>query len=196
MHSQAVRAQSHGAQRVGRAAFVQTSAPDSDVNARRAFEGGVLGAGVMSVVGGACRWAGVPVRVESLLGLFVWPADATGVFAVGLVLHLVAGGVLGLAYCEIIECARSQAGRHSILDAWIRLPDAGLGATIGVGHGALAGVALALLPRLHPYVPEKLPAPGAFMLSIGLAGPILLLALHALFGFLACRRCRAAAEMA
>ncbi len=128
----------------------------------RAFLAGVAGAAVVTLLELVARAGGVPANLEMLVG--------TGRWLAGLVVHLAGGGGLALGYAAVFE-SRGRAG-------WTA--GVALGALQALGVGGLLGV----LPRVHPLVPEILPAPGAFMSNFGSAGVALHVAGHLLFGAL------------
>jgi hypothetical protein len=48
--------------------------------------------------------------------------------------------------------------------------------------GGIAGVAMAMIPLVHPMIPEQMPPPGAFMANMGTVGVALLLVEHLMYG--------------
>lgn len=135
----------------------------------RAFVGGVIGALTISAVTGILRLVGVAIHLELLLGSMLLGAVGPPVWVLGLVMHLLAGGICGVAYAAIFE-----RGLH---DA-----NAGLGVALGAVHAVIAGVLLAYLPEVHPLIPAFMPAPGLFLLGLGAFGVLLFIGLHLMFG--------------
>ena len=41
---------------------------------------------------------------------------------------------------------------------------------------------MAMMPAMHPLIPEQMPAPGAFMANMGLMGVIAEIMLHLIYG--------------
>lgn len=132
-----------------------------------AFGAGVLGAGAMAV---ASRGAGTGVmtELERLLGAFPLSPRNPKAQTVGLGLQLVNGGLLAQLYAAAFDLG-VPAGWRS-----------GLG--LGLLHGAAAGLLMGAVPALHPYVPDPMPAPGAFMRRRGRAAVLTFLGLHGLYG--------------
>lgn len=46
----------------------------------------------------------------------------------------------------------------------------------------VAGLFMAMVPAMHPLVPEQMPAPGPFMANLGAMGIIAEFVLHAVYG--------------
>ena len=135
----------------------------------RGFIGGVIGALTMSAVTGVLRFLGVAVDMQLLLGSLLLGATGPGVWLIGLGIHLLIGGVLGVVYATLFEVAFAEAS-------------AGLGVAIGAVHAVIAGIVLAFVPAVHPLIPELLPAPGLFMLELGAFGVVLFVGLHLMYG--------------
>lgn len=133
------------------------------MNMKRAFLAGVVGGLVMAVIAKLG-----PVSLEMLLGTFLLPRGV-GAWVLGLVLHLAISGAIALLYGLGFERITHRAGP-------------GIGAAFSLVHFAVAGLALAAIPALHPLVPEQMRAPGAFMSGIGFGGVLLLLIEHVVYG--------------
>lgn len=115
------------------------------------------------------RWMGLEVHLEQTLGTMVLDPGAAAWF-VGLVLHLAISGLIALLYAWGFEHVARRAG-------------VAVGLLFAVPHLLLAGVFMgAVLPAVHPLVPEVLPAPGSFMLSLGALGAAAFVLLHLLYG--------------
>jgi hypothetical protein len=129
---------------------------EADMNYGRAFGAGVLGAVVMSAMFAMARAMGIPANLELMLGTMFGmpPSGAAG--AIGLVMHLMIGGILALAYGAVFD----YLGRSS----W------GLGLAFGAVHAIIAGFFMGMMPMMHPLVPEVMPAPGFFMSNLGAMG--------------------------
>lgn len=137
----------------------------------RAFIAGIIGAALLAIASAFARRAGIPMDLEWLQGSLLTGAEgARGATAylLGLIVQLCVGGVLGLIYGAIL--ARTP---HPSLRA---------GAFLGLVHALIAGVLLALVPMLHPAVPEALPAPGLLMSGRGTEASIVFVLLHVGFG--------------
>jgi hypothetical protein len=135
----------------------------------RAFLGGMIGALVMTAVAGILRLVGMPINLEMMQGSMLLGTVSPAAWVLGLVVHLIIGGVIGIVYAAIFEYAMHHAS-------------AGLGLAIGAVHAVISGIFLAFVPALHPLVPELLPAPGVFMLSLGALGVLLFVGLHLMYG--------------
>jgi hypothetical protein len=135
----------------------------------RAFVGGVVGALAVSAVTGIFRLLGVEINLELLLGSLALGAIGPVAWLVGLGMHLLAGGLIGILFGAAFEYGMGAA-------------DAGIGTTIGAVQAVIAGILLGFLPELHPLVPAVLPAPGLFLLGLGAWGVVLFLALNLMFG--------------
>ena len=123
----------------------------------------------MSAITGVLRLLGVSIDLEMMLGSLLLGALGPGVWLIGLGVHLLIGGVLGVAYATAFEVAFTEAG-------------AGLGVAIGAVHAVIAGIVLAFMPAVHPLMPALVPAPGLFMLELGAFGVLLFIGLHLIYG--------------
>src|SRR5688572_20966038 len=136
----------------------------------RAFLAGVIGAGAMSVILWIARnMMGIPAHMEMMLGTMLIPSAAITAWLVGFAIHLLIGGVLALVYAWGFEHVTHRAG-------WL------VGAGFGLAHAVISGLGMALVPAIHPMIPERMPAPGAFMANLGAIGIIAEFALHAVYG--------------
>lgn len=143
----------------------------------RAFIAGNIGAALFAIASALARRAGVPIDLEWLQGsLFTYligsadGARGATAYVLGLIVQLAIGGVLGLIYGAVL--ARTPR------------PSLGAGAFLGLVHALVAGVLLALVPLLHPAVPEAIPAPGLLMSGRGRDASILFVLFHVGFGML------------
>jgi hypothetical protein len=134
----------------------------------RAFAAGVAGTAAMMAVS-AATGSGVMAELTRLAGTVTSTPGSRASSPVGIGAQLLNGGLFGVVY-------------HMGFARLEREVDWRTGAVVGVAHGLAAGLFLALVPALHPRVPESLPAPGAFMLNHGFVPAITFVALHGLFG--------------
>jgi hypothetical protein len=134
----------------------------------KGFIAGIIAAGVMTLAMAFLRFAGMSLAFELLLGSFV-TSDPANAWLAGFGMHLLVGGLAGVLYGAVFEWITGGAG-------W------SIGAAVGVLHAAVAGLALGLLPFVHPRIPEPLPAPGFYMASFGILGVFTFFAMHLLFG--------------
>lgn len=132
------------------------------------FIAGVVATGAMFAVSKASRSMVMP-ELTKLAGTMVAPPRSGVVGATGVVAQLVNGGVFAQAYRLVLDTRPSR-------QPWRR------GLAIGLMHGAGAGLFLALVPRVHPRVPEQVAPPGAFMLNHGAGPAAVLVGLHGLYG--------------
>lgn len=77
--------------------------------------------------------------------------------------------MLALVYAWVFEHVTHRAG-------WI------VGAGLGLVHAVISGLGMTIVPLIHPMIPERLPAPGAFMANLGVIGIVAEFALHAVYG--------------
>lgn len=131
---------------------------------------GVLGAAAMSIVMGLARSMGMHVQLELMLGTMLGIApEGSNAFVVGLVMHLMMGAAFGATYAWLFERVIHHGGVAA-------------GALVGLPHAIVAGLFMAMIPAVHPFIPESMPAPGAFMSNLGAMGVMAELMLHVMFG--------------
>jgi hypothetical protein len=136
----------------------------------RAFLAGVIGAMAMSAILWVARnWLGIPAHMEIMLGTMVVPNAALTAWLVGFAIHLLIGGVLALVYAWAFEHITHRAGLL-------------VGVGFGLVHAVIAGLGNTLVPAIHPMIPERMPAPGAFMANLGTMGIVAEFVLHAVYG--------------
>jgi hypothetical protein len=139
------------------------------MRAKRALVFGVLGAGAISVLLAVIRAAGVPIRLEMILGtMFGW-APSPGAFMLGLAVHLALGGAFGLLYGWLMETVWDHGG-------------ASVGMILGVLHASLIGMVVGLTPQWHPMVPERIADPGPYFANFGMVGVLCFFAVHVMYG--------------
>ena len=139
------------------------------MRAKRAFVYGILGAAAISVLSALFRAAGVPIRLEIILGtMFGW-APSSGTFALGLAMHLAIGGAFGLLYGWLMETVWDHGG-------------ASIGMLLGVLHASLIGMVIGLSNQWHPLIPERLAYPGPHFANAGIVGVLGFFAIHVLYG--------------
>ena len=117
---------------------------------KAAFLSGMLGGVAMTVVMAIARTLGMRLHFEMMLGtLMGGPPDATR-WAIGLAMHLILSGLIGLGYAFGFEYVAHRAG-------WP------VGIALSLVHIAIAGIVLGWVPAWNPVVPEIMPAPGPFI---------------------------------
>jgi hypothetical protein len=122
----------------------------------------------MAVINVMARSSGLPVQLELLLGSMITGRAGLGSWILGFAMHIGAGAAFALVYAAAFE-----AEGHA---------SAARGARYGLLHALVSGLALTLMPSLHPLVPEVLRAPGPFMLGLGWLGALAFVMLHVIYG--------------
>jgi hypothetical protein len=138
------------------------------MNYGRAFAAGVLGGIAMSIGLAVIRAMGMPANLELMLGTMLLPPGGAA-WIVGLMMHLLISGIIALIYAWGFEHVTHRAG-------------AGIGAAFALVHAVIGGFFMGLMPMMHPMIPDQMPAPGAFMSSMGMAGIVAEFVLHILYG--------------
>lgn len=135
-----------------------------------AFLAGVVAGLAMSVIMALGRALGVPIDVEMMLGTLIGLAPGTiGTWIVGLVMHLVISGLIALIYAWGFENVTHRA-------------DWGTGALFSIVHIIIGGLAMGLMPFIHPMIPEIMAAPGVFAVNLGTGAVLLFLVGHLVYG--------------
>lgn len=135
-----------------------------------AFLAGAFAGLVVSVLLFLGRAAtGVDVGLEMTWGtLLVDPGRAA--WAVGLAMHVVGSGIVGIAYLWAFEAITQRAGVTR-------------GLAVGAVHLVVAGIATGIvLPAVHRLIPEMVPSPGFFLASFGAVGVAAFVVGHLVYG--------------
>lgn len=139
------------------------------MNAAKGFVAGVIGGAVFSVILALGRSLGMPVNLELILGTFLGGSLDLWHWLFGFAIQLLLAGALGVAFAAGFEHLVQRAD-------WL----------IGVAFSVVAiwvlGLALALVPYVHPLVPERLAPPGAFLSYAGYWGTQLFVLAMAAYG--------------
>jgi hypothetical protein len=122
----------------------------------------------MSLATYVMRNYGINVSLESVLGSMLPPNGTVSPWTGGFILHLVVGGMAGMAYAFMFEVALQRSGPL-------------MGAGIGLAHGMFAGLLMSGIPAMNPLDPHTTSAPGAFLSNMTL-GPVMYLLLHCIYG--------------
>lgn len=140
------------------------------MNWLKAFVAGMLGAALIAAILGICIASGFHVLDFSLMwGTLVGLPIGAQAWIVGFVIHLVVGGLIALLYAAIFK-AFSGAG---VLR----------GGILGIVHALIAGLAIALLPLVHPLMNNgRMPSPGPYFSGHGLPGILLFFGIHIVYG--------------
>src|SRR5918996_2950090 len=139
------------------------------MNYKKAFVAGVIGAAVMSIIMAMARAMGMPANLEMMLGTMMGGPPSAMTWMMGLIIHLIAGGIFALIYAVGFKY-------------WTHRADWLVGLGFGVIHTLFSGLLLAMMPAMHPLVPEMMPAPGALMANLGMMGVGALFMLHLIYG--------------
>lgn len=134
-----------------------------------AFWAGVLAAAIMSVLMALARALGISVHLEMTLGSLFTGTFGAATWILGFIVHLLASGLVALLYGLAFEYVTHRAG-------W------GMGDLVALVHIVIAGFFFALIPAIHPLIPEALRAPGAFMANLGFWGVVAFIVLHLVYG--------------
>jgi len=143
--------------------------------------GGLVGGGAMILLiymGMAVMPSQMKMNLLLILGTMFVPVGAAA-YAVGLVLHAMMSVVFGIAHGAILDAAEvGSAGEGAVA-----------GLAIGLTHAAIVGMALGMMPLMHPRMatntaagPNFVTAPGFFALNYPLATVAGFFMLHAIFG--------------
>jgi hypothetical protein len=163
------------------------------MNAEVAIAGGLIGGAAMVAMLYSAIWL-LPDQMRMnlllLVGTMFAPVGAAA-YGIGLMMHLMMSGAFGLAHGALIESVGvTSAGAG-----------AGYGALFGFGHALAAGMALGMMPALHPRMrkpqraltpalaggprpsdTELLDAPGFFGLNYPPMTTVGFVMLHVVFG--------------
>ncbi len=133
------------------------------------------------VIGGAVMF-GTRLMMKKVVGVDL-KMDITRIWGTMLGVHATAGRVLGLIIHLLVSAAIALAyawgfayifGVRDNLWLW--------GLIGGVIHWIIAGLFLAMVPVMHPEIPERRPAPGAFAKNFGVPDVPGFLMGHLLYG--------------
>lgn len=141
------------------------------VDLKAAAVAGIAGAAAMAVVSLVARMLGMPIMLELLVGSLFTGDLSLGAWIAGFAMQLGIGAVFGMAYAFLFE--------HVFLRSGLTV-----GLLIGAVHAVVAGISLTFVPPTHPLVPDVLPAPGPFMIGLGVLGPVIFVGLHLMFGII------------
>lgn len=135
----------------------------------KAFLAGVIGGLVMTIVFAVARAMGMKANAEMMLGTMFGAVPSSGTWILGLFVHLTLSGLIALAYAVGFEYVAHRSG-------WL------VGVGFSLAHILIAGIVMAMIPAIHPMIPEKMPAPGAFMAAMGPIYAFAFLLEHLIYG--------------
>ena len=138
---------------------------------RTAILGGLIGGLATTALGVIARAVGIPVNLELLLGTMVVATPGLAAALVGFGMHMVISAAIAVVYAIGFE--------H-----WARRGGWTVGLAFSLVHTAIAGIAVGLMPFIHPRVPEALPAPGPYLANLGVVGVGYFVLLHAVYGMI------------
>jgi hypothetical protein len=142
------------------------------MNYGKAFKAGMLGALAMTVLMVIARALGVTtLNLEMALGSLLTGQIGAGSWMLGLIMHLIVGGLLAQVYAFGFDFVAERSS------GWI-------GAGFSLIHTSFAGVVLFLLGSIHPLMRNNgvLPAPGPFAINYGALTAVAFVALHLVYG--------------
>lgn len=135
----------------------------------KAIIAGLVGGVAMTVLGWIVRRLGLEMNAEMMLGTMLGGMPGLTTWLIGFMMHLMISALIALAYAWGFERVTHRAGVV-----------VGLG--FAVVHVAIAGMVMALIPAMHPMIPEEMPAPGAFMANMGGTFVALFVVEHLIYG--------------
>jgi len=152
-----------------------------ELDVGKAILAGLVGTGVMTAVMYMGHLMNMRMDIPMMLGTVFLP-KGTAAWVVGLMMHLMMGALFFLIYAALFDALSIDSG----IVGWAVI--------FGLAHGTIAGAAMGMMPAMHPRMataggPETEDTvlnPGMFALSMGMMGPMALLALHAVFGLAGC----------
>jgi hypothetical protein len=139
------------------------------MKAGKAVIAGLSGGIAMTILGMLVRQMGMDMNAEMMLGTMLVSQAGTSAWIAGLMIHLVLSVIFALIYAWGFERITHRAG-------------VGVGLGFAVIHIIGAGIAMAMIPAMHPMIPEMMPPPGAFMSGMGAMGIGLFVLEHLMYG--------------
>jgi hypothetical protein len=137
----------------------------------KAFLIGMLAGAVMVLLLAIGRLFGIQANLSMMVGTMFGFAPGIGTWILGFIVHVVLSGLIAFLYAAGFEYITHSAS-------------ASIGATFSIIHILIGGFMMGLIPLLHPMIPEMMPAPGAFLAGLGVAGVIEFIVLHLVYGIL------------
>lgn len=132
---------------------------------------GIIGGMIMAMTRMIMRAAGVDLKMHvpriwgTMMKIYGTPGRV-----LGMMIHLLVSAVIALIYAWAFDLI----GASGNLWLW--------GLLGGAIHWVLAGMFVAMMPPMHPEIPERLPAPGAFAKNFGTSDILGFLMGHLLYG--------------
>lgn len=135
----------------------------------KAIVAGLTGGIAMTILGFVVRQMGIDMNAEMMLGTMLVSPAGTTAWIVGLMIHLMLSVIFALIYAWGFERLTHRAG-------------VAVGLGFAVVHIIFAGIAMTMIPAMHPGIPEMMMAPGAFMSGMGAMGVGLFVLEHLMYG--------------
>ncbi len=135
----------------------------------RAILAGAIGGVVMTALAWTARQLGMDLNAEMMLGTMLVSPPGGAAWLVGFVMHMMLSVLIALIYAWGFERVTHRAG-------------VGIGLAFALVHVVIGGMVMAMIPAVHPMIPEQMPAPGAFLMNMGAAFTALFVVEHLLFG--------------
>lgn len=133
---------------------------------------GLIGAAILTLLIYLLKPLSYSIDIPYLLGSrFIDIENTSGVYSLGIILHLLIGAGWGILYVFMIT-------------AMAVTPNWPIGILWGFGHGIFVGVLMGILSENHPHIGEgkTINSPGILGRKWGVAIPYLFLALHIIYG--------------
>lgn len=134
----------------------------------KAVLAGVAGGIAMTILGWLVRQMGMDMNAEMMLGTML-ASPESGAWIMGFAMHLMLSIFIALIYAWGFERLTHRAGVV-------------VGLKFAVVHIIIAGIVMAVIPGVHPMIPEMMPPPGAFMSGMGGMGVTLFVVEHLMYG--------------
>jgi len=135
----------------------------------KAIVAGLTGGIAMTILAFVVRQMGIDMNAEMMLGTMFVSSPGTAAWIAGLTFHLVLSAIIALIYAWGFEHVTHRAG-------------VAVGLGFAVVHIIVGGIVMAMIPAVHPMIPEMMMAPGAFMSGMGGMGVGLFVAEHLMYG--------------
>ncbi|MEX2229982.1 MAG: hypothetical protein WEB13_10140 [Dehalococcoidia bacterium] len=154
-----------------------------DLTVGTAVFAGLIGTVVMTAIMYGAAMMGMKMDMPMMLGTMLMPRG-TAAWLVGVMVHLMMGAIFFVVYAALFDAFAIESG----IVGWAAL--------FGAVHGVIAGMALGMMPMMHPRLETTpagggppssggVPAPGIFARNLGPIGPVAIIVLHVVFGAVA-----------
>jgi hypothetical protein len=132
---------------------------------------GIIGGAVMAGMRMVAQVAGIDLKMDMprTWGSMLRDHGGPGRL-LGMAVHLIVSGAIALIYAWVFDWIGADD------DLWL------WGLLGGTIHWVIAGFFVAMMPAMHPEIPERRPAPGAFVKNFGAPDVPAFLMGHLLYG--------------